>query len=68
MRCARGGHSRPGAGPGQAIAGQSHAWVEYWAGDWVPADPTNQAPVGEGHLVVARGPGCTDPAAPTRLH
>jgi transglutaminase-like putative cysteine protease len=48
-------HPRPEAGLGQAIAGQSHAWVEYWAGDWVAADPTNQASVGEGHVVVARG-------------
>ena len=46
---------RPKAGLGQAVAGQSHAWVEYWAGDWVAADPTNQASVGEGHVVVARG-------------
>ena len=48
-------HPRPKAGLGQAVAGQSHAWVEYWAGDWVAADPTNQASVGEGHVVVARG-------------
>jgi len=48
-------HPRPEAGIGQAVAGQSHAWVEYWAGDWVAADPTNQASVGEGHVVVARG-------------
>ena len=48
-------HPRPEAGLGQAIAGQSHAWVEYWAGDWVAADPTNRASVGEGHVVVARG-------------
>ena len=48
-------HPRPEAGIGLAVAGQSHAWVEYWAGDWVAADPTNQASVGEGHVVVARG-------------
>jgi len=48
-------HPRPEAGIGQAVAGQSHAWVEYWAGDWVAADPTNRASVGEGHVVVARG-------------
>jgi transglutaminase-like putative cysteine protease len=48
-------HPSPRAGIGQAVAGQSHAWVEYWAGDWVAADPTNQASVGEGHVVVARG-------------
>jgi transglutaminase-like putative cysteine protease len=48
-------HPRPEAGIGQAIAGQSHAWVEYWVGSWVAADPTNQAPVGECHVIVARG-------------
>ena len=48
-------HPRPEAGLGQAVTGQSHAWVEYWAGDWVAVDPTNQASVGEGHVVVARG-------------
>jgi len=48
-------HADPSAAPGQTIAGQSHAWVEYWAGDWVPCDPTSGAPVGERHVVVARG-------------
>ncbi len=48
-------HPQPEAGPGVTLAGQSHAWVEYWVGDWVAADPTNQAPVGECHVVVARG-------------
>ena len=48
-------HPRPEAGIGQPVAGQSHAWVEYWAGSWVAADPTNGAPVGECHVVVARG-------------
>ena len=48
-------HPRPEAGIGQATAGQSHAWVEYWVGSWVAADPTNQAPVGECHVIVARG-------------
>jgi transglutaminase-like putative cysteine protease len=48
-------HADPAAEPGQATAGQSHAWVEYWAGAWVPWDPTNGAPPGERHVVVARG-------------
>jgi transglutaminase-like putative cysteine protease len=42
--------SDPGAAPGQ-----THAWVEYWAGGWVPCDPTIGEPVGERHVVVARG-------------
>lgn len=48
-------HPRPGAEIGEPVAGQSHAWVEYWAGEWVPLDPTNRTFVGEAHVVVARG-------------
>ena len=29
--------------------------MEYWAGAWTPLDPTSLAPVGERHVVVARG-------------
>ncbi|WP_327582445.1 transglutaminase family protein [Nonomuraea sp. NBC_00507] len=48
-------HPRPTAGIGEPVAGQSHAWVEYWAGEWLPLDPTNRTYVGEAHVVVARG-------------
>jgi len=48
-------HPDPEAGPGSTAVGQSHAWVEYWAGAWTPLDPTSLAPVGERHVVVARG-------------
>jgi transglutaminase-like putative cysteine protease len=48
-------HFDPAAEPGQAVAGQSHAWVEYWTGTWAACDPTNLAPVGERHVLVARG-------------
>ncbi len=48
-------HFDPAAEPGHAVAGQSHAWIEFWTGEWVPCDPTNLAPVGERHVVVARG-------------
>ncbi len=40
---------------GEPVVGQSHAWVEYWAGEWVALDPTNRSKVGESHVVVARG-------------
>jgi transglutaminase-like putative cysteine protease len=40
---------------GQASVGQSHAWVEFWDGAWLPVDPTNQTPVDVDHVVVARG-------------
>jgi transglutaminase-like putative cysteine protease len=48
-------HPLPEAEPGSTAVGQSHAWVEYWAGGWVPLDPTSGAAVGERHVVVARG-------------
>jgi transglutaminase-like putative cysteine protease len=37
------------------VAGQSHAWVEYWAGDWTGYDPTNRVRADESHVVVGRG-------------
>jgi transglutaminase-like putative cysteine protease len=48
-------HPDTDAKPGQTAVGQSHAWVEYWAGSWTALDPTSGAPVGERHVVVARG-------------
>ena len=48
-------HPQPEAKPGDAMQGESHAWVEYWDGTWIACDPTNLAPVGERHVVVAVG-------------
>jgi transglutaminase-like putative cysteine protease len=48
-------HPDPKAEPGSTSVGQSHAWVEYWAGSWTPLDPTSGAAVGERHVAVARG-------------
>jgi transglutaminase-like putative cysteine protease len=48
-------HPQAEAGPGDEMQGQSHAWVEYWAGGWVACDPTTRAQVGERHVVVAAG-------------
>jgi transglutaminase-like putative cysteine protease len=39
---------------GRTVRGESHAWVEWWVGDWVGYDPTNDAPVSDHHVVVAR--------------
>jgi len=40
---------------GVTHAGESHAWLEGWAGDWYPIDPTSGSPVAERHVLVARG-------------
>lgn len=40
---------------GGTTTGESHAWVEFWAGAWVAADPTSLDDVGQRHIVVARG-------------
>ena len=48
-------HPDPKAEPGSTATGQSHAWAEYWAGEWAPLDPTHGVPVAERHVVVARG-------------
>jgi transglutaminase-like putative cysteine protease len=51
------GYTFPSSHPevGQDAVGESHAWVEAWTGDWQSLDPTHLAPVGERHVLVARG-------------
>ncbi len=48
-------HPNADAGIGDTIEGQSHAWVEWWCGDWVAWDPTHGVPAGERHVVIGRG-------------
>jgi transglutaminase-like putative cysteine protease len=48
-------HPSPDAVVGESVTGQSHAWVEWWCGDWLAWDPTHGVPVGERHVLVARG-------------
>ncbi len=48
-------HPDPGAEIGTEAAGESHAWIEAWAGDWWGLDPTNEVDIGLRHVVVARG-------------
>ena len=48
-------HPQADAEIGAMVVGQSHAWVEWWAGAWVGFDPTNGIPAGAQHVVVARG-------------
>lgn len=48
-------HPTVDAPVGASTAGESHAWVEFWAGAWVPADPTSLAEVADRHVLLARG-------------
>jgi len=48
-------HPRPSAGIGQAVPGESHAWVEWWDGGWSGYDPTNVVDIGSRHVSLARG-------------
>ncbi len=48
-------HPKSEAGVGETVTGESHAWVEWWVGDWWPYDPTNDAMPGPGHVIIARG-------------
>ena len=51
------GYLHPSAHPevGVAVAGESHAWVEWFAGDWQGFDPTNNIEIGDRHVLVGRG-------------
>ncbi|MDP9884082.1 transglutaminase-like putative cysteine protease [Sinomonas atrocyanea] len=48
-------HPRSSADIGEVVAGQSHAWLEWWDGEWRSWDPTNHKPAGDFHVTVARG-------------
>ena len=37
------------------MTGESHAWVEWFAGDWQGFDPTNNIEIGDRHVLVGRG-------------
>ncbi|WP_449385021.1 transglutaminase family protein [Cellulomonas soli] len=40
---------------GTTVSGESHAWVEWWVGEWVAYDPTNRVAAGEHHVALGRG-------------
>ena len=54
-------HPKPDAVIGETVAGESHAWVEWFCGDrWRGFDPTNQIAIGDRHVLVGRGRDYTD--------
>ena len=48
-------HPRPDAEIGVPVTGESHAWVEWFAGAWTGFDPTNAIEIGDRHVLVGRG-------------
>jgi transglutaminase-like putative cysteine protease len=48
-------HPKADAAIGETVHGESHAWVEWWSGDWFGFDPTNDRQVGDHHVIVGRG-------------
>ena len=48
-------HPKPDAAVGETIAGESHAWVEWFCGEWRGFDPTNLIDIGDRHVTVGRG-------------
>ena len=50
---------------GATVTGESHAWVEWWTGEWCAYDPTNEVVAGDHHVVLARGR-CYDDVPPLR--
>lgn len=48
-------HPDRDAGLGVTVTGESHAWVEWYDGEWRGYDPTNLSEVGELHVLVGRG-------------
>lgn len=51
------GYLHPSREPevGVAVAGESHAWVEWFSGEWQGFDPTNNTEIGDRHVLVGRG-------------
>lgn len=58
-------HPRADAAVGETVVGESHAWVEWFCGDWHGYDPTNNLEIGDRHVRVGHGRDYTD-VAPLR--
>ena len=58
-------HPESEAEIGQAVVGESHAWVEWYAGQWRGYDPTNLIDIGDRHVYIAHGRDYSD-VAPLR--
>jgi len=61
-------HTQKDAAIGDQVAGESHAWIEAWTGDWWGFDPTNNQEIGYRHVGVARGRDYADVAPLRGVH
>lgn len=48
-------HPMPGAAIGEAVQGESHAWIQAWTGSWWDYDPTNDTEINEQYISVGTG-------------
>ncbi len=58
-------HPKADAAVGETVVGESHAWVEWFCGEWHGFDPTNGIGIGERHVRIGHGRDYTD-VAPLR--
>lgn len=51
------GYVQPNSSPtvGEELSGESHAWIEWYAGEWTGYDPTNALEISDSHVIVGRG-------------
>ena len=63
------GYLHPSAEPvvGETVAGESHAWIEWWDGTWVAFDPTNATAPDDRYVVVGSGRDYVDVAPLTGI-
>jgi len=48
-------HPNPDAVIGEAVEGESHAWIQAWTGSWWNYDPTNDTEINEQYISVGFG-------------
>lgn len=48
-------HPKGDAAVGETVDGQSHAWIQGWAGSWWDYDPTNDSEINEQYITIGVG-------------
>lgn len=55
-------HPKADAAIGEAVEGESHAWIQAWTGSWWNYDPTNDTTINEQYISVGTGRSYADVA------